>query len=296
MILKKLNVLVTGGAGFIGTSLCRKLLKAGHKVFTLDLTPSKLKNVDGSFIGDITDEKLGEREFWKHIDVCYHLAAMANVDKVRVLRTKAFNINIYGTFNIANICQKNNILMIFASTACVYGNTPQHPSIEGGPTCPMDLYGATKLAGEEIIKLIPRWVILRFGTTVGPEQRPALATSIFLDQAKRQVPLTITGYGNQSRNWIYVDDLVNGCVKVIESGVENEVINLVGAKSYTINQMASIAVEVVRGKGCTYEVKHIPAREGDIMTEDISIEKAKRILGWKPQIGLKRALELCYKN
>lgn len=288
-----MNVLVTGGAGFIGRTLCRKLLKAGHNVFSLDLTFSPLENVQ-SFIGDITDDELGDMKFWKHMDVCYHLAAMANVDEVRVLRKKAFFVNMYGTYNIASICQKYNIMLIFASTACVYGNTPQHPSTEDGPTSPMDLYGVTKLAGEAFVKLVPRWVILRFGTTVGPEQRSALATWIFLNQAHNNVPFTITGNGKQSRNWIYVDDLVNGCIKVIESGVENEIINLVGKKSYTVNQMADLAHRVVNGKGY-YEIRYISAREGDVFKEDISIEKARKLLGWTPKVGLKKALKLCYK-
>jgi nucleoside-diphosphate-sugar epimerase len=289
-----LNILVTGGAGFIGTSLCRKLLKAGHKVFSLDLTHSKVDGVE-SIIDNITDIHLGKREFWKHIDVCYHLAAMANVDEVRVLRKKAFDVNMYGTFNIASICQENDILLIFASTACVYGDTPQHPSTEDGPTSPMDLYGVTKLAGEDFVKLVPRWVILRFGTTVGPEQRSALATWVFLNQAHNDEPLTVTGDGKQSRNWIYVDDLVNGCVKVIENKVENEIINLVGSKTYTVNMMADMANEVVNGRNHKYEVKFIPAREGDVFKEDISIEKAKKLLGWTPKVGLKKALKRCYK-
>lgn len=291
--MKKLRILVTGGSGFIGTSLCRKLLKDGHYVISLDIIKSSLVE---TIIADITNPKLKERQFWKEIDVCYHLAAMANVDDCRVFRDKAFMVNLYGTYNIAEACRRNNILMIFASTACVYGNTSQHPSTEDGPTNPCDLYGVTKLAGEELLKLLPRWVILRFGTTVGPDMRSALATWVFLNQAHNGEPLTISGNGTQSRNWIYVEDLIEGCRLVVKKGVENEIINLVGNKSYTINQMANMCARIVLGRGKTHKIKYIPAREGDVFKEDISIEKAKRLLGWKPKVGLKKALEFSYEE
>jgi len=288
-----MRILITGGAGFIGTSLCQKLLKGGHEVTVLDIVPSPLKKVK-SIIYDITLPELKVKKFWKKIDVCYHLAAMANVDDCRTFRDKAFMVNLYGTYNIAEACRRHNILMIFASTACVYGNTSQHPSTEDGPTKPCDLYGVTKLAGEQLLKLLPRWVILRFGTTVGHEQRSALATWGFLDQARKKIPLTITGTGEQTRNWIYIDDLVDGCIAVIEKNVENEIINLVGKKSYTVNQMADACAEIVLGRGQGYRIQYIPAREGDIAREDISIKKAERLLNWKPKVSLKKALKLSY--
>jgi len=289
------RVLVTGGAGFIGTELCRALLNDGHHVTVLDVTKSPLEGVR-TVICDITDSQLREGSIWKDIDVCYHLAAMANVNDCRFFRDKAFEVNLYGTFNIAEACRKNNILMIFASTACVYGNTPQHPSSEDGPTKPCDLYGVTKRAGEEIVKNLPKWLILRFGTTVGPRMRHALATWIFLNQAHNGEPFTITGNGMQSRNWIYIDDLVRGCVLTLKRHIKNEIINLVGKKSYTVNEMARLCNEIVNGKRAPFIVRYIPPREGDVFKEDISIEKAKKILGWEPKINLRKALELSYRR
>ena len=292
------RVLVTGGAGFIGKALCRRLLKAGYEVHVLDLMPYLCSSIDGTIRheGDITDAKLKDADFWKKIDVCYHLAAMANVNDCRMFHDDAFRVNLYGTFNIAEACRRNDIPLIFISTCCVYGNTPQHPSTEDGPTCPMDLYGATKRAGEEIVKLLPHWVILRYGTTVGPEMRPALATSIFLDQAHNGKPFTITGNGQQTRNWIYIDDLVEGCYLVLKKNVKNEVINLAGKKSYTVYRMAEICAEVVNGTAANTSWEFLPAREGDVFREDISIKKAKKLLGWQPKVDLKEALEISYKR
>ncbi len=286
------SILITGGSGFIGISLARRLVKAGHKVTSLDIYPPR---IDIGYIkADITDPKIKKAKFWEGIDVCYHLAAMANLDDCRVYKDKAFFVNIYGTFNIAEACRRHNIKMIFSSTACVYGNTTQHPSTEDGPTRPMDLYGVTKRAGEEIVKLLPRWIILRFGTTVGPEMRSALATWIFLNQAHNNEPFTITGNGSQSRNWIYVEDLVEGCYKALKA--ENQIINLAGKKSYTVYEMAEMCAEVVNGTAKNMQVKYLPARKGDVFKENISIEKAKNLLKWTPKTDLREALKKSYKQ
>jgi len=117
-----------------------------------------------------------------------------------------------------------------------------------------------------------------------------------MNQAHNGVTFTITGSGRQSRNWIYVDDLVEGCSKVVDCGITNETINLVGKKSYTVNKLVAMTDEVVNGTCHTYKVKHLPDREGDIFKEDISIEKARKLLDWTPKVSLKKALKLCYKT
>jgi nucleoside-diphosphate-sugar epimerase len=144
--------------------------------------------------------------------------------------------------------------------------------------------------------LLPRWVILRFGTTVGPEMRPALATWIFLNQAHNNEPFTITGNGRQSRNWIYVEDLVEGCYLAFKNYKSNEIFNLVGEKSYTIYRMAEMCAEIVNRTAKNSSWKYLPAREGDVFIENISIEKAKRMLGWKPKTNLKEALRKSYEG
>lgn len=292
-----MKVLITGGTGFIGKTLCRRLLKGGHEVHILDIE-SKSVDLDKVYYhyGDITSKGISNAPFWKGVDVCFHLAAMANVNECREFKYRAFKVNLYGTFNVAEACRKHNIMMIFASTACVYGNTPQHPSTEDGPTCPMDLYGVTKRAGEEIVKLLPRWIILRFGTTVGPEMRSALATYQFLSQAHNDQPFNITGFGTQTRNWIYVEDLVEGCYKAMISGYTNHILNLVGKESYTIYEVAEMCAEIVKGTSSNMHVRYFPEREGDVIREDISIEKAKDMLGWEPKVSLKEALKRSYEK
>jgi len=287
-----MRILITGGSGFIGTSLARRLLKAGHEVISLDIHPPR---IDMDYIkADITDPNLKEAKFWKGIDVCYHFAAMVDVDDCTSHKDKAFAVNIYGTFNVAEACRLHNIKMIFSSSVCVYGNIPQYPSIEDGPMHPMNFYGVTKVVDEEIIKLLPRWVILRFGTTIGPEMCSHVATWIFLNQAHNNEPFTIMGNGGQSRNWVYIEDLIEGCCKALK--VENQIINLAGRKPYTVYEMAEMCAEVVNGTAKNMRVKYLPAREGDVMKEDISIKKAESLLKWTPRIDLREALKKSYKQ
>lgn len=304
-----MRILVTGGAGFIGKSLCRRLLEEGHGVLSLDMVESTIKHRNfKSLIGDITNPKYidpdyGGIELWKDVDFCFHLAAMANVDEVREHRDKAFKVNLYGTFNIIEACRKLDVPLAFISTACVYGHTKQQPSTEDGPTFPVDWYGVTKLAGEELVKgLLNKYVILRFGTTLGPEMRPALCTYIFLKAAIDKKAFPIRGNGKQTRNWIYIDDLIDGCVKAMEyctsgcSCCEKDIFNLVGQPSYSVNQLADICYGIVHGKGKTYGIKKLPARPDDVMREDVSIGKAQDLLGWTPKVKLQEALTRIYKE
>jgi len=299
-----MRVLVTGSAGFIGKALCRKLLEEKHSVFGLDVveTPIKHKGFT-SLIKDITNPKhidpdYGASDPWNEVDFMFHLAAMANVDEVREKRDLAFEVNLHGTFNIVETCRKLNIPLAFASTACVYGHTKQHPSTEEGPTNPVDLYGVTKLAGEELIKgLLKRWVILRFGTTYGPEMRPALATHIFLKQAIKKETFTIKGSGDQTRNWIYIDDLVEGCIKTMNhtrTSRDNHIFNLVGHPSYTVKTLAGFCNKIVNGSDNPLKIQFLPERPDDVFIEDVSIDKAKKLLSWEPKTSLYDGLIKCF--
>jgi len=208
----------------------------------------------------------------------------------------AFKVNMYGTFNIIEACRKRNIPLIFASTCCCYGVTNQHPSTEDGPTIPVDWYGVSKLAAEELIKgLLDKWIILRFGTTYGEGMRPALATYVFLESAHKGLPAPLKGSGNQTRNWIYIDYLVEGCIKAMEKKCYGEIINLAGRRYHSVNELINICYSIVHGIGTTtYQINRLPPRPEDVEIEDISIEKAKKLLGWTPKTGLYEGLERTY--
>jgi len=297
-----LCIWVTGASGFIAKSLCRELLRRGHFVWGTDIVGNPdLKGPKnyGHIYHDIS-KPLDELSIscLSNVDFCFHLAAMADVDEVREQRDKAFGINLKGTYNIAEACRERNIPLIMASTACVYGHSKQRPSTEDGPTNPVDLYGVTKRAGEELVKgLCKRWVILRFGTTYGSGQRPALCTDIFLKAAIWKEAFPIKGTGLQRRNWIYIDDLVDGCVMSMEKFAvcHNEIINLVGAKSIPVKVLAHTCQQIVNNR-LTISIDRYPPRPDDVYIEDVSIKKAKRLLDWKPKIDLVTGLTKIYNE
>lgn len=308
-----MNILVTGSAGFIARTLIKRLITEGHFVYGLDIieTTGFDSRSFRSLIFDITDPRVcnpdyGAMEIFQKVDAVFHLAAMANVDEVAIKREKCFQVNVHGTYNIIEACRKLDIPLLFASTACTYGWTKQHPSTEDGPTVPVDWYGVSKRADEEIIKgLLKKYVIMRFGTTFGGDMREALCTHIFLKQAIEKKPFTIKGDGLQTRNFIYIDDLVDGqlkCLKWIMNGGSSEVFNLVGENTYTILCLAKICDRIVNPQDPTtlntskIRVEYLPARPDDVYQEDISIEKAKRLLKWTPMISLEQGMKQIYEQ
>ena len=296
--------------------MIRRLLQEGHFVFGLDIIDTSKElfkpaptQYFKSLVADISDPKFIDPEFgmadwWSEVDVCFHLAAMANVDEVREKREKAFQVNLHGTFNIVEACRKYKIPLLFASTACCYGHTPQHPSTEDGPTCPVDWYGVTKRAGEELIRgLLDRYVIMRFGTTYGPEMRGALCTYIFLEQAMNGKKFTIRGDGEQTRNWVYIDDLIDACVSAMyhvnecnPQGSYKETFNFTGTKSYSVRDLATICYTLVNHDFIheKEDIEYFPVRPDDVYIENISNQKAIKLLGWNPQIDLYEGMKKIY--
>ncbi|OYD16940.1 hypothetical protein CH330_01340 [candidate division WOR-3 bacterium JGI_Cruoil_03_51_56] len=184
------------------------------------------------------------------------------------------------------------------STACVFGNTPNHPSTEESICVPTDIYGVTKVVGETIIKGLHEkngltYDILRFGTTYGPGLREALAIHIFIRQALENQPLTIHGSGLQTRCMIYIDDLIEGITKVLEKGIADETLNLATEEELSVLQIANMILEQTR---CPSDMlKFVPDRPGQIIKEEISMAKTQKLLDWTPQtrfkMGLKKTLE-----
>ena len=302
---------MTGSAGFIARSLIRRLIAEGHFVYGLDIveTTGFDRNYFRSLVMDITDPRIadpdwGAVDLLNEVDACFHLAAMANVDEVAVQREKSFQVNVHGTYNIVEACRKVNIPLLFASTACTYGLTPQHPSTEDGSTVPVDWYGVGKRADEELIKgLLKKYVIMRYGTTYGANMRPALCTHIFLTHAIQDKPFTIKGDGKQTRNFIYIDDLIEGQIKCLDwitrGASSSQIFNLVGSKAYSIYQLAQICSDIVKGYNYSLErnnIIYLPERRDDVYKEDISIAKAQRLLGWKPKYSLEEGMRKIYEE
>lgn len=282
-----MNILVTGGAGFIGSCLCRKLLTEGYNVISYDLKPC---SICPSFVADINNLNQLNKAV-NQCDYVFHLAAVANTDQARVQQDKTLKTNVQGTYNIAKCCEEASVPLTYASTVCVYGNTPDRPSSEDSVCLPTDFYGATKLIGENLIQEVmhsSEYNILRFGTTYGPFMRKALAIHRFITQTFKDEPLTIHGSGMQTRCMIYIDDLVNACYRVLQQGINNETLNLATDEELSALQVAEMIINL---SGKPKHMIFVPDRPGQIMREQISINKACQILNWTPKTKMKEGLK-----
>ena len=282
----KKKILVIGGAGYIGSKLVLALEKAEHEVESFDL-PKNILNV----------EEL--KEAIKGKDVVYHLAALAELSYTDAHPQETFEVNIVGTNNVARICAEQNVLLNFISTSCIYGNPLEVPSVEDKLINPSDTYAASKAAGEYLVKMWGmakrlRYSISRFGTVYGPstkkEMRGDMACQIFMEAAVKKQGIKITGDGEQSRNFVHIKDLVRGLVLIVEKEIEGETINLTGNESISINDIADYALKF----GATGKI-YIESRKDDFINQDVSISKAKELLGWEPEILFEDGIKAFYQ-
>ena len=285
-----MKILVTGSSGFIGSQLSKALLDRGHDVTGFDLTQSRQSNYP-TIKGDLrnyddVDKAVQGRE------VVYHLGALANLNICRERPLETVQVNVLGTANIAKACQKHNTKLIYASSCHVYGFQNHFPVTEDSTPNPSEIYSATKLAGEKIAQKFPggvRYTILRYGTAYGPYMRSQLAIHIFLEKAIKKEKITVYKPGTQTRQFIYIDDLIEGNILALDRPeAEGQILNLPGPEGISILRLARLCVEVAKSKS---EVVLGPSRPSDIALEFISTEKAHFLLDWKPKTSLREGLE-----
>lgn len=280
------NLLVIGGEGYIGSKLVLALKKKGYNVSSFDLP----KNI------------LNESELKVAIkgkDSVFLLAALAVLNYTDKNPQETFEVNVIGANNVARICAKNNVILNLASTSCIYGDPLETPSLEDRLINPTDTYAASKAAGEYLVKMWGmakqlKYNILRFGTVYGPstnkDMRGDMACQIFMEAAVKKQSIEITGNGSQNRNFVHLDDLVRAMVLLVDEGIENATINLTGNESISINDIADYALEF-GATGKTY----VAERKDDFRNQDVSIEKARELLGWEPQIKFADGIKDFYK-
>jgi len=288
-----MRILVTGGAGFIGRRLIEIMVDRGYKPVCFDLIETSLCE---SIVRDITD-RAAVFAAVQSVEAVLHLAAEANINDARKNPAHCVAVNVGGTHNFIEACLHYGVPLHFVSTCCVYGNSSDHPSNEHSTCVPTEIYAVTKLLSEYTIKEYAerglRYNILRYGTTYGPGLRGALAIYIFLNQALIDAPATIDGSGEQTRCYIYVDDVVAGTLAVLEKGVINKTINFSTSEELSVLQ----TVEIIREEtGSTNKaLEFYPDRPGQIMKEQIDIDYAWKLLGWWPKVdfreGVRRTLE-----
>ena len=275
-----MRALVTGGAGFVGTNLIRRLLAEGNKVVSLDnySTGHKDNRQQGCdyFDVDITENF---KEWKEQFDVIFHMAALARIQPSIKDPQPAMEANFNGTLNVLEYARKNNTPVIYA------GSSSKHHGLYGSP------YAWSKYGGEELCKLYSEVYnlntsICRFYNVYGDfmikEGAYATVLAIFQKQYLENTPLTITGNGEQRRDFTHIDDIVDGLFKCVGKNHKAEEFELGTGVNYSINEIAKIFE-------CDYE--YIPARPGEYDITLCDYSKAQKQLGYNPKGDLKKYIK-----
>jgi dTDP-glucose 4,6-dehydratase len=299
-----MNVLVTGGSGFIGRWVVKKLLDEGYKVCVLDdLTNGRTENIEEfkkdknfDFVqGDIRDKEVLMRIF-KDIDVCIHAAAAINVQESIDDPQRYYDVNVNGTFNILEAARNRNVKVVLIGTCMVYDLTASKAISEEHPLNPKSPYAGSKLAAENLALSyyhaygLPV-VITRPFNTYGPYQKSDMeggVVSIFVNSLLQGEPLKIFGDGTQTRDLLYVEDCAEFIVNAsFNENAVGEVINAGSGKDIAIKDLALL---ICKDPERFVHVKHHhPQSEIPKLLCDYT--KAKKLLGWKPKTSLEEGIE-----
>jgi UDP-glucose 4-epimerase len=281
-----LDVLVTGGAGFIGSHVVDCLLAAGHRPRIFDLRSSPWHDPEAveMRLGDLADLPCLQ-DAMTGCNAVVHLAAAANVNEVRDDPVDAVRRNASGTLHVLEAARCTGVgRVVYASTIWVYSDTEASRHEEDAAlSAPAHLYTASKLAGELYCRSYRELygvdsTVLRFGIPYGPRARPEAVVPAFVARALAGEPLTVAGDGRQSRRFVYVEDLADGVVRALAPVAANRTYNLVGNEDTTIAEVAETVRELIGGVG----IVRVPGRNGDFAGAPVSGERAGLELGWRP--------------
>lgn len=307
------QVLVTGGAGFIGSHLCEALLSEGCKVICLDnfcdfyspdtkranLGSARLNSNFMLLEGDIRDRKFLDTAFSCHrIDLVIHLAAMAGVRPSIDNPELYFDVNVNGTLNILEACSNYNVKrLVFASSSSVYGKNKVPFNESDQVDQPISPYAATKKSGELICYT---WhhlfslstICLRFFTVYGPRQRPDLAIHKFADNIVNSRKIELYGDGSSSRDYTYISDIIKGVLGSISLLLGREeplyrVYNL--GNSHPIS-LANMVEEIEKAIGLNACITYIEKKPGDVDVTYADISLAQKDLGYNPEVNFQQGI------
>lgn len=310
------NILVTGCAGFIGSHLCEKLLNQGLSVTGLDIIDpyysiewkennlKVLKRYSNfNFVkGSILDSDL-LNNIIKDVENVYHLAALPGVRNSIKNPIKYCEVDVLGTIKLLDVSRLSDVKkFVFASSSSVYGEVPENelPASEDRKPCPISPYGLAKLQGEEWCKMFDRTyglktVSLRYFTVFGPRQRPDEAFSKFISKIMRDEEIEVYGDGNQTRDFTFVTDVVEGTILACDKG--NDVYNIGSGNKISVNEMVDLIEKSMNKK---VKIKNIEKQQGDVTHTWSSLDRAKRELKYLPKIsiedGIKRHVEWFHRS
>ena len=292
--------LVTGGAGFIGSHLAKKLIEKKYSVTILDdLNTGKLNNIEDikekiDFIkGDIRDLE-GLKRICKDKDGVFHLAARASVQESFEKPEEYYDVNVRGTENIFKVARDYEIKVVYSSSSSVYGNPIELPIKESSPKNPINPYAETKLEKEKLaikfasegLKVIGLRYLNVFGE--GQSKEYAGVIKLFLERIEKKLPPKINGDGMQSRDFVYVNDVVIANILAMESNIDHTFFNVGTGTTISILEIAKL---MIKFSGLNIEPIFCPPLKGDVKITLADISHIKKELNWNPTVFLEEWLK-----
>ncbi|WP_319200804.1 SDR family NAD(P)-dependent oxidoreductase [uncultured Ilyobacter sp.] len=307
-------IIITGGAGFIGSHLCENLIKNGEKIICIDnfneyydpmIKENNIKTLISNdrfqlFKGDIRDMPFLEKIFSENrVEMVINLAAMAGVRPSLEDPLLYEEVNIKGLMNILELCKKYKInKFIQASSSSVYGNNSKVPFSENDVVdYAISPYAATKKSGEILGHVFHHlynidMIQLRFFTVYGPRQRPDLAIHKFTKFITEGKAVPVYGDGSSERDYTYIDDILDGIIKSIDYLRENQgiyhILNLGESETISLNKMIQVIQDEL---GIKAIINHLPLQPGDVNKTYADISKAKKLLGYSPKTNFKNGIK-----
>jgi UDP-glucose 4-epimerase len=302
--------LVTGGAGFIGSHIVEALVARGDSVRVLDnLASGYLENLSAvrdkvDFIeGSVQDQAVVQKAV-EGVDYIFHLAAVVSVPQSMAEPMETEYVNAVGTLNLLQAAKNSGVKrLVLSSTCAVYGDEPTLPKVETMRSHPKSPYAITKLAAENYCQLFNQdfgieAVVLRYFNVFGPRQDPSSAysgvISIFVDRMLRGEIPTVFGDGEQTRDFVFVADVVRANLLAAQTPqAAGQILNIGTGRQISINQLFEALAQIFE---VDFAPRYEPARAGDIVHSYGNVGQVQSVLGWSAQIGLEEGLELLVQS
>ena len=303
------KIIITGGAGFIGSHIAERCASDGHEVVVIDnlddyYSPElKKRNIDyvlnsgnATFVhGDVTDIDFLRTVIDKDTEYVFHEGAQAGVRISVENPFKPNNVNVLGTLNVLQASLEADVeRVINASSSSVYGKVEYLPFDERHPTQPVSPYGVSKLAAEHYCRVfyeiygLPT-ISLRYFTVYGPRMRPDLAIYIFTGKMLNNEPITIFGDGEQTRDFTYIDDIVAMNMRLLDTNrADGAVMNIGSGGRISVNDLAKNLKEII---GSSSEINYAETQRGDAAHTLANVGLAKGVIGYEPSVGIEEGLK-----
>lgn len=297
--LRNSRILITGGAGFIGSHIADALVADNDVVILDNFSTGSKENVPGGaevIEGDVRDTEL-LATLMEDVDLVFHEAAIVSVDQSIDEPMTTYDVTAQATVQLLELARQESVRVVLASSAAIYGHPTTVPISESESTEPSSPYGLAKLTGDQYAQLYAdlydvEAIPLRYFNVYGPRQTASDYSgviSIFFQQAQDGGPLTVHGDGSQTRDFVHVDDVVQANLRAAVHGTPGTPYNIGTGQRLSIQELAETIREVV-GSAEEIEITHVEGRDGDIKESQAAIDRARAELEFEPTVSLEKGL------